>query len=87
MTFSEKIKMINNKIKQNKGQYNLDRQTFKISALSLWNNVNYELLAGGDVLPKKGILEKAAAIKSFEYSPLGNELKKQLVLESNSTEA
>ena len=30
---SEEIKTINNKIKQNKAQYNLDRQTAKISAL------------------------------------------------------
>ena len=31
MSISEKIKAINNKTKQNKGQYNLDRQTAKIS--------------------------------------------------------
>ena len=34
MAVSEKIKAINNKIQQNKAQYNLDRQTPKISALS-----------------------------------------------------
>ena len=34
MSFSEKIKAINNKIKQNKAQHNLDRQTAKISAFS-----------------------------------------------------
>ena len=34
MTFSEKIKTINNKIEQNKTLYDLDRQTAKISALS-----------------------------------------------------
>ena len=33
--FYEKIKTIENKIKQNKAQYNLDRQTAKISTLSL----------------------------------------------------
>ena len=31
---SEKIKAVNNKIEQNETQYNLDRQTAKISALS-----------------------------------------------------
>ena len=31
MIISEKIKAINNKTKQNKAQYNLDRQTAKIS--------------------------------------------------------
>ena len=35
MTVSEKVKTINNKIEQNKAQYDLDRQTTKISALSL----------------------------------------------------
>ena len=32
---------------------------------------------GGDVLPEKGLLQKAATIKSFEYSPFGCELKRQ----------
>ena len=30
-----------------------------------------------DVLPQKDLLEKATALKRFEYSPLGKELKKQ----------
>ena len=34
MSISEKIKEINNKIEQNKAQYDLDRQITKISALS-----------------------------------------------------
>ena len=33
MSITEKIKAINNKIEQNKAQYNLDRQTAKISGL------------------------------------------------------
>ena len=33
MNLSEKIKAVNNKIEKNKAQYNLDRQTAKISAL------------------------------------------------------
>ena len=37
MSISEKIKTIDNKIEQNKAQYNLDRQTAKISALSSEN--------------------------------------------------
>ena len=32
---------------------------------------------GGDVLPEKGLLQKAATIKSFEYSPFGCKLKRQ----------
>ena len=37
MTINEKIKTINNKIEQNKAQYNLDKQTAKILDLSLGN--------------------------------------------------
>ena len=37
MSINEKIKAINNKIKKNKVQYNLDRQTAKISVLSSGN--------------------------------------------------
>ena len=65
MSISEKIKAINNKIEQNKAQYNLGRQTGKISALSSGNVSKYELLAGKDVLPEKDSLEKAAAIEKF----------------------
>ena len=31
-----------------------------------------------DVLPEKGLLQKAGALKRFEYSPLGKELKAQI---------
>ena len=34
MSISEKMKAINKKIEQNEAQYDLDRQTSKISALS-----------------------------------------------------
>ena len=37
MSISEKIKVINNKIKQSKAQYNLERQNGNISALSSGN--------------------------------------------------
>ena len=44
MTVSKKIKTIDNKIEQNKAQYNLDRQTAKISVLSSGNvNMNFWL--------------------------------------------
>ena len=67
---------IDNKIEQNKAQYNLDRQTAKISALLSENVSIYEFLMGKVVLPEKDLLEKAATMKRFEYSPLGKELKK-----------
>ena len=51
MSINEKIKAINNKIEQNSAQYDLDRQTANIFALS-WGNVsNYELF-------KKDLLER-----------------------------
>ena len=60
MSISEKIKVIKNKIQQNKAQYVLDRQTAKISALSSGNVSKYEFLTDKDVLPEKDLLEKAA---------------------------
>ena len=72
---SEKIKEINNKIKQNKAQYDLDGQTAKSSALSSANVSKHEFLTSKDVLLKEDLLEKAATLKRFEYSPLEIELK------------
>ena len=77
MSISEKIKTIDDKIDQNKAQYNLDRQTAKISDLSSANISKYEFLTGKDVLPEKDLLEKAAGLKRFEYSPLDKELRAQ----------
>ena len=71
------MRKLNQLIDQNKAQYNLDRQTGKVSALSSGSFTNYEFLNGKDVLPEKDLQEKAAALKIFEYSPLGNELKAQ----------
>ena len=44
MNISEKTKVITNKIEQNKVQYDLERQTAEISALSLGNVDKYEFL-------------------------------------------
>ena len=68
MSISEKIKTIDYKIEQKKTQYDLDRETAKISGLSSANVSKYEFLTGK---------EKAATIKTFEYSLLGKELKAQ----------
>ena len=75
MSIRKKVKTIDNKIEQNKPQYNLDRQTAKVSALSLGNVSEYDF--GKVVLPEKELLERVAALKKFEYSPLAKELKKQ----------
>ena len=72
MTVSVKMRTIDNKIEQNRTQYNLDRQTAKISALSAAKLGKCEFLMGEDVLPEKYLLEKALTIKRFEYSPLGS---------------
>ena len=63
MTISEKIKTINNKIEQNKAQYNSDKQTVNISALPSGNVGKYKFLTGKDVLTEKDLLEKAPTIK------------------------
>ena len=41
MSSNEKFKTIDNKIEQNKAQYDLDRETAKISALSSGNVGKY----------------------------------------------
>ena len=56
----------------------------KIAALSLGNVGKYEFLTSENILSEKRLLKKAATIKIFEYSPLGNELKKKLTLENIS---
>ena len=60
MSISEKHKAINNKIEQNKAQYDLYRRTTKISALSSGNVSKYQRLTGKDVLPEKNCQEKLA---------------------------
>ena len=51
MSICKKIKLINNKIKQNKTQCNLDCQTATISVLSSRNVSKYEFLTSKDLLP------------------------------------
>ena len=65
MIVSEKVETIDNKIEQNKGQYNLDRETAKISALSPGNVSKYEILTSKYILPEKDLLEKATARKRY----------------------
>ena len=65
MIVSEKVETIDNKIEQNKGQYNLDRETAKISALSPENVSKYEILTSKYILPEKDLIEKAAARKRY----------------------
>ena len=73
MSISENIDQSNNnKIKQNKAQYDLDRKAAKISALSSRNVSKYEFLISKDVLSEKYFLEKVAAIKKYERTEKEN---------------
>ena len=46
MTVTDKIKVLERKIKQNEAQYDLGRKTAKISALSPGDLDKYEFLTG-----------------------------------------
>ena len=47
-----------------------------MSLLSSGNAAKCKFLTGEEILPKRGLLEKAATIKRFEYSHLVSDLKK-----------
>ena len=67
MTKSEQIKILNNKIRANNSQQNLDRQNAEISAYSKGDLDKYEYLTKQDLGYKPDALQQAR----FEYSPLG----------------
>lgn len=82
---TEKVKTINNKYEQSKAQYNLDRQTSKISVLSSESVGKYELLKDENILPEKKLSGKPATIKRIEKQKkrrlsLRKELKSKLTL-------
>ena len=74
MTLTEQVKILHNKIKANKAQYDLDRDAAKISALSNGELKKYEYLTGEDLRYKPDVIQKAR----FEYSPLGKVFNKGL---------
>ena len=74
MTVTDQIKVLNRKIKQNEAQYDWDRKSAKISALSSNNLDKYVYLTGEDLGLKPSTVEKA----KFEYSPLGKIFNKGL---------
>ena len=67
---------INDKIRDGKLQYNINREASKISALSSGNILKYEYLTGEDILSsnQQQIIEQA----KFTYSPLGKAFEKQI---------
>ena len=72
MGITEQVKILNDKIKQNKAQYDLDGEAAKISALSSKDLEKYEYLTGEDLGYKPDVLQRA----KFEYSPLGETFNK-----------
>ena len=67
MTCKEQNKILDNKIKANKAQYNLDRLNAEISAYYSGDLPKYEYLTKKDLGYKPDAFEQA----KFEYSPLG----------------
>ena len=53
MSIREKIKAVDNKIEQNKGQYNLDRRTADTFALPLGNVTKSEFFTSKDILSER----------------------------------
>ena len=74
MTVTDHIKIIDNKIKANQAQHNLDSLTAKISALSSRELRKYYYLTGDDLRYRPSALEQTR----FDYSPLGKVFNKRL---------
>ena len=67
MTRKEQVKILDDKIKANNAQYNLDRMNAEISAYSSGDLHKYVYLTKKDLNYKPNAFEQA----KFEYSPLG----------------
>ena len=67
---------IDDKIRDEKLQYDINREAAKISALSSGKIDKYEYLTGEEILPpdQRRVIEQA----KFTYSPLGKALEKQI---------
>ena len=71
-----KIMTIYDQIRDEKLQYDINREAAKISASSSGKIHEYEYLTGQDILPynQQQIIEQA----KFTYSPLGKAFEKQI---------
>ena len=85
ITVTQEIKSINNKIEQNKAQYNLNKETVKTSTLLSGNVTKYWFLTGEDVLPEKALLEKDATIHRCQYLAIRSDWKNKLTLQKINT--
>ena len=59
MTFNEQIKILDNKIRSNQAQYDLDRQNAKVSVLCSGELDKYKYLTGKDLGHKPDVVQKA----------------------------
>ena len=57
MTVTDQLKIIDNKIKANQAQYNLDRLAAKISVLSSGELRKYQYLTAEDLGSKPSVIE------------------------------
>ena len=71
MTVTDQYKIIDDKIKGNQAQYDLDRLAAKIAPLSSGELRKYEYLTGEDSGYKPSVIEQA----KLDYSPLGKVFK------------
>ena len=74
---------IEDQIKDEKLQYDINREAAKISALSSGKIDKYEYFTGEEILPsnQQQIIEQA----KFTYSPLGKAFEKQIKAIQNNT--
>ena len=82
MTLTDKLKILDDKIKANQVQYDLYREAAKISALSSKEMHKHEYLTGEDLAYKPVVVEQAR----FEYSPLCKVVNKGLEKEDKKEE-
>ena len=70
---------INDQIRDEKLQYDINREAAKISVLSPDKIHKYEYITGEDILPsnQQQIIEQA----KFTYSPMGKAFEKQIKIE------
>ena len=80
MTRKDQIKILDNKIKANNVQYDLDRLNAEISAYSRGDLPKYEYLTKKDLGYKPNAVEKV----KFEYSPIGKVFTDGLAKEDKS---
>ena len=74
MAVTDQLKIIDDKIKANRAQYDLDRLAAKISALPSGESRKYEYLTGEDLGYQPSVLEQ----KKIDHSPLGRVFNKGL---------